>query len=271
MNTIEVLEGLMLVSSSLSWYLSIAKMLQAKVAAGKSLHCVLVICLGYGVGIASKLLAWHQTGQMNRLMWLYSWNLLVAAFDAALIIRLSRSPLLRRQLSRSGINRIRSFNRGKIVSEAETDKRLFTGDAVAEQTGLRLIGDQRLVSCRRALCIPSHGALSPLPARAQRALSHRADAPRHLARTLLRRPTRRFRSSPCRTRVPPLSRMWRSRAWFFPRSMRRVRSRFSHRLRVHSCKGRGVCPACNTRRTVETAAHLADDVFPRLPIRQWVL
>ena len=38
-----------------------------------------------------------------------------------------------------------------------------------------------------------------------------------------------------------------------------------------SCKGRGVCPACNTRRMVETAAHLADHVFPRLPVRQWVL
>ncbi|MEF8715705.1 MAG: transposase zinc-binding domain-containing protein [Accumulibacter sp.] len=38
-----------------------------------------------------------------------------------------------------------------------------------------------------------------------------------------------------------------------------------------SCKGRGVCPACNTRRMVETAAHLADHVLPRLPVRQWVL
>ncbi|MBK8387361.1 MAG: transposase [Candidatus Accumulibacter sp.] len=38
-----------------------------------------------------------------------------------------------------------------------------------------------------------------------------------------------------------------------------------------SCKGRGVCPACNTRRMVETAALLADHVFPRLPVRQWVL
>ena len=36
-------------------------------------------------------------------------------------------------------------------------------------------------------------------------------------------------------------------------------------------QGRGVCPACNTRRMVETAAHLADHVFPRLPVRQWVL
>ena len=38
-----------------------------------------------------------------------------------------------------------------------------------------------------------------------------------------------------------------------------------------SCKGRGVCPSCNTRLMVETAAHLADHVFPRLPVRQWVL
>jgi len=40
---------------------------------------------------------------------------------------------------------------------------------------------------------------------------------------------------------------------------------------AYSCKGRGVCPSCNTRRMVETAAHLSDHVFPRLPVRQWVL
>ncbi|MBK7237549.1 MAG: transposase zinc-binding domain-containing protein [Sterolibacteriaceae bacterium] len=42
-------------------------------------------------------------------------------------------------------------------------------------------------------------------------------------------------------------------------------------LIADSCKGRGVCPACNARRMVETAAHLADHVIPRLPVRQWVL
>lgn len=42
-------------------------------------------------------------------------------------------------------------------------------------------------------------------------------------------------------------------------------------LIAYSCKGRGVCPSCNTRRMVETAAHLVDDVFPLLPVRQWVL
>ena len=39
---------------------------------------------------------------------------------------------------------------------------------------------------------------------------------------------------------------------------------------AYSCKGRGVCPSCNTRRMVETAAHLTDHVLPRLSVRQWV-
>jgi len=42
-------------------------------------------------------------------------------------------------------------------------------------------------------------------------------------------------------------------------------------LIAYSCKGRGICPSCNTRRMVETAAHLVDNVFPQVPVRQWVL
>jgi len=42
-------------------------------------------------------------------------------------------------------------------------------------------------------------------------------------------------------------------------------------LVAFSCKGRGVCPSCTTRRMVETAAHLVDHVLPHLPVRQWVL
>jgi len=37
-----------------------------------------------------------------------------------------------------------------------------------------------------------------------------------------------------------------------------------------SCKGRGVCPSCNARRMVATAAHLTDHVLPDLPVRQWL-
>jgi len=36
-------------------------------------------------------------------------------------------------------------------------------------------------------------------------------------------------------------------------------------LIAFSCKGRGVCPSCNTRRMAETAAHLVDHVEPHQP------
>jgi len=43
------------------------------------------------------------------------------------------------------------------------------------------------------------------------------------------------------------------------------------RLIPFSCKGRGICPSCNTRRMAELAAHLTDHVLPHLAARQWVL
>jgi hypothetical protein len=42
-------------------------------------------------------------------------------------------------------------------------------------------------------------------------------------------------------------------------------------LIAFSCKGRDICPSCATRRMAETAAHLTDQVLPRVPYRQWVL
>ena len=43
------------------------------------------------------------------------------------------------------------------------------------------------------------------------------------------------------------------------------------RLTPFSCKGRGFCPSCCGRRMTERAAHLVDEVFPHVPVRQWVL
>ena len=42
-------------------------------------------------------------------------------------------------------------------------------------------------------------------------------------------------------------------------------------LIAFSCKGRGVCPSCNSRRMAETAAHLTDRVLPDPSVRQQVL
>ena len=38
-----------------------------------------------------------------------------------------------------------------------------------------------------------------------------------------------------------------------------------------SCKRRGFCPSCGTRRMADSAALLVDDILPRQPMRQWVL
>ena len=43
------------------------------------------------------------------------------------------------------------------------------------------------------------------------------------------------------------------------------------KLVAFSCKRRGFCPSCGARRMAESAAHLVDQVMPRVPVRQWVL
>ena len=43
------------------------------------------------------------------------------------------------------------------------------------------------------------------------------------------------------------------------------------KLVAFSCKRRGFCPSCGARRMSESAVHLVDQVFPRKPLRQWVL
>ncbi len=42
------------------------------------------------------------------------------------------------------------------------------------------------------------------------------------------------------------------------------------RLVAFSCKAHS-CPSCNARRMEDAADHLVHDVFPRVPVRQWVL
>ncbi len=40
---------------------------------------------------------------------------------------------------------------------------------------------------------------------------------------------------------------------------------------AYSCRNRGICPSCAGRRMADGAARLVDKVFPRVPVRQWVL
>ena len=53
----------------------------------------------------------------------------------------------------------------------------------------------------------------------------------------------------------------------------RVRCEGCHaeKLVAFSCKRRGFCPSCGGRRMAETAALPVEEVWPRRPMRQWVL
>ena len=43
------------------------------------------------------------------------------------------------------------------------------------------------------------------------------------------------------------------------------------KLVAFSCKKRGFCPSCGSRRMAETAAHRVDHVIPPVPVRHWVV
>ena len=42
-------------------------------------------------------------------------------------------------------------------------------------------------------------------------------------------------------------------------------------LVAFSCKRRGLCPSCNSRRAHDTSIHLVERVLPHVPFRQWTL
>lgn len=78
-------EAAMLTAFSVSWYCSIWKMLVTGEAGGKSLGFVILVVLGYCLGIVAKGIAAVETGEMSLILWLYLWNLLVTGFDGWLV------------------------------------------------------------------------------------------------------------------------------------------------------------------------------------------
>lgn len=87
----EIFEALMLICFSISWYWSIYRMIRERAVVGKSAMFVVLICTGYVFGIVSKLAAWHQSGDLSPLIWLYSWNLVVTLTDLALVLHFRRA------------------------------------------------------------------------------------------------------------------------------------------------------------------------------------
>jgi hypothetical protein len=94
---IYVLEAAMLLCFSVSWYCSVFHMLRVKAAAGKSPAFVLLICIGYTMGVMWKLTLWQETGILSPVTWLYAWNGMVVAVDLALVLHYTRRSALRSQ------------------------------------------------------------------------------------------------------------------------------------------------------------------------------
>lgn len=83
----ETLEIGMLLCFSMGWYWSIAKMLRTRVVVGKSTGFVVIACVGYAMGLGSKVLAFAETGALSALVYVYLWNLSLILIDLALTLR----------------------------------------------------------------------------------------------------------------------------------------------------------------------------------------
>lgn len=79
----QLLETMMIICFGLSWPISVVKSYKARTAQGKSLVFLLAIWFGYIFGITAKVIA----GQINYVLIIYLFNLLVVSTDLALYFR----------------------------------------------------------------------------------------------------------------------------------------------------------------------------------------
>jgi hypothetical protein len=85
--TMNILEAAMLICFGVSWPVSISKSLRTRVVDGKSPLFMSLLILGYGCGVANKLL-----GSRDWVTLLYALNLVMVAFDLALYYRFRTRP-----------------------------------------------------------------------------------------------------------------------------------------------------------------------------------
>lgn len=77
---LEICEFIMLACFGLSWPISVYKSIKSKSAQGKSCVFMIAIIIGYIAGITGKI----YSGQLNFVMVLYCFNLLMVAIDFVL-------------------------------------------------------------------------------------------------------------------------------------------------------------------------------------------
>lgn len=75
-----IFESIMLVCFGLSWPISVYKSLKSKTTKGKSLLFIFAIIIGYISGIFGKIL----NNDINYVLILYCFNLIIVSFDLAL-------------------------------------------------------------------------------------------------------------------------------------------------------------------------------------------
>ena len=84
MNTAEILEILMVVCFGFSWPMNVMNSYKARTTKGKSLGFLIMICIGYVCGIASKIIGgsfkWY-------VMFFYVLNLCMVLLDVAMYAR----------------------------------------------------------------------------------------------------------------------------------------------------------------------------------------
>lgn len=84
MNTAEILEILMIVCFGFSWPMNVIKSYHARTTKGKSLGFLLMICIGYVCGIASKIVGGSYKWYV---MFFYVLNLCMVSLDVVMYAR----------------------------------------------------------------------------------------------------------------------------------------------------------------------------------------
>ena len=84
MNAAEILEILMVVCFGFSWPMNVIKSYHARTTKGKSLGFLLMICIGYVFGIASKIIGGSYKWYV---MFFYVLNLCMVSLDVAMYAR----------------------------------------------------------------------------------------------------------------------------------------------------------------------------------------
>ena len=84
MNTAEILEILMVVCFGFSWPMNVMKSYHARTTKGKSLGFLIMICIGYVCGIASKIIGGSYKWYV---MFFYVLNLCMVLMDVAMYAR----------------------------------------------------------------------------------------------------------------------------------------------------------------------------------------